>query len=325
MRAFGEWEKQSALMLALPHKNTDWAPYLDEILNSYYELIKTASKYQKIILLAKDEISNSRFKMPNVDFAPVDVNDTWIRDYGVICADDEGELRFYDFCFDAWGGKFESVLDNAANEKLFALGAIKGQRCEIPLVLEGGSVDFNGSGVLLTTTECLLNANRGSRDKQNLEFQLKGLFGLDKIIWLENGAILGDDTDSHIDTLARFIDPHTIAYAACDDESDPHYLPLSKMRAELEKTGFDLVPLPLPKPVMFEGRRLGATYANFIFINDALIVPTYGDEKADETALNTLSKHIKGRDILPVDARVFIRQNGSLHCSSQNIFAKGSK
>lgn len=324
MRAFGEWEEQSALLLALPNKNTDWAPYLKEILDSYYELITAASKYQKIILLAKDTKENSRFKMPNVEFAPVDVNDTWIRDYGVICADDGSGVRYYDFCFDAWGGKFESVLDNAANEELFRLGALKGKRYEIPLVLEGGSVDFNGSGVMLTTTECLLNANRGSRDKQNLEFQLKELFGLEQIIWLENGEILGDDTDSHVDTLARFIDPHTIAYAACDDKADPHYLPLSKMKSELEKTGFDLVPLPLPKPVMFENRRLGATYANFIFINDALIVPTYGDKKADETALNALAKHVKNRDIIPIDARVFIRQNGSLHCSSQNIY-KGSK
>lgn len=324
MRAFGEWEEQSALLLALPHKNTDWAPYLGEILDSYYTLITAASKYQKIILLAENNVGNSRFAMNNVEFVDISVNDTWIRDYGVICADSTDGVKYYDFCFDAWGGKFESSLDNAANAKLFELGALKGQRCEIPLVLEGGSVDFNGQGVLLTTAECLLNVNRGSRNKENLEFQLKELFGLEQIIWLENGAILGDDTDSHVDTLARFIDPHTIAYAACDDESDPHYLPLSKMKAELEKTSFDLVPLPLPKPVMFEGRRLGATYANFIFINDALIVPTYGDEKADETALNTLAKHIKERDIVPVDARVFIRQNGSLHCSSQNIY-KGSK
>ena len=149
-------------------------------------------------------------------------------------------------------------------------------------------------------------------------------FGLKKIIWLEHGFIKGDDTDSHIDTLARFISPNTIAYAACDDKADPHYLPLSKMKSELEKTGFDLVPLPLPKPVMFENRRLGATYANFIFINNALIVPTYGDKKADETALNALAKHVKNRDLISIDARVFIRQNGSLHCSSQNIY-KGSR
>lgn len=324
MRAFGEWEEQSALMLALPHKNTDWAPYLDEILSSYYELIKAVSKYQKIILLAKNNKENSRFCLPNVELVDVSINDTWIRDYGVICVDNSCSVKYYDFSFDAWGGKFESALDNAVNAKLFGLGALKGELEQIPLVLEGGSVDFNGAGVLLTTTECLLNANRGSRSKENLESQLKELFGLERIIWLENGAILGDDTDSHIDTLARFTDAHTIAYAACDDESDPHYLPLSKMKAELEKTGFDLLPLPLPKPVMFEGRRLGATYANFIFINKALIVPTYGDEKADENVLNTLAKHIKGRDIIPVDARVFIRQNGSLHCSSQNIY-KGSK
>lgn len=322
MRAYAEWEKQEALLIALPHEKSDWKPYLGEILESYYEFVKAVAKYQKVILLAHENADISAFGIPNVKIVRINTNDTWIRDFGAITAYDESKKSriFYDFSFDAWGGKFEAGLDNAVNGKLFESGEIKGELRQIPLVLEGGSVEFNGAGVLLTTSECLLNANRGSRKKADLQKELKELFGLNRIIWLENGAIKGDDTDSHIDTLARFIDENTIAYASCDDENDENYAGLKAMKAELEQSGFDLLPLPLPKSVIFEGRRLGATYANFIFINGAVIVPTYGDKKSDEAVLNALAKRIKGRDIIGVDARVFIRQNGSLHCSSQNIY-----
>lgn len=321
MRAFGEWEKQEFLMVALPHENTDWKPYLNEILASYLDFVKAAARYQKVLLIAHPNADISEFSaINNVEVVKIATNDTWIRDFGAISVqNDDKSVKFYDFSFDAWGGKFESGLDNAVNKGLLKLGVFSNLD-EIALVLEGGSVDFNGAGVLLTTKECLLNANRGSRNQADLERELKGLFGLKRIIWLENGAIKGDDTDSHIDTLARFIDENTIAYAACDDENDENYAPLKAMERELEKLDFKLVPLPLPKASYFDGRRLGATYANFVFVNGAVIVPIYGDEKADEIAINTLSKHIKGRDIVGVDASVFIRQNGSLHCSCQNVF-----
>lgn len=322
MRAFGEWEKQEALLIALPHKNTDWKPYLSEILNSYLSFVKTVAKYQKVILIAHPNADIAEFsKIANVETLKIPTNDTWIRDFGAISVqNDDKSVEFYDFTFNAWGAKFESSLDNAVNKELSKLGIFPNLK-EIPLVLEGGSIDFNGSGVLLTTSECLLNKNRGKRDKMELESRLKELFGLEKIIWLENGAIKGDDTDSHIDTLARFIDENTIVYAACDDKNDEHYKGLLAMKKELEKTDFNLVPLPLPKPVYFQEKRLGATYANFVIINEAIILPTYNDKKADEIAINTLLKHTKGHEIIPVDASVFIRQNGSLHCSCQNIFA----
>lgn len=322
MRAFGEWEKQEALLIALPHENTDWKPYLSEILNSYLSFVETVAKYQKVILIAHPNADIAEFsKIANVKIARIPTNDTWIRDFGAISVQsDDKSVEFYDFTFNAWGAKFESSLDNAVNKELSKLGIFPNLK-EIPLVLEGGSIDFNGSGVLLTTSECLLNKNRGKRDKMELESRLKELFGLEKIIWLENGAIIGDDTDSHIDTLARFIDENTIVYAACDDKNDEHYEGLNAMKKELEKTGFNLVPLPLPKPVSYDGRRLGATYANFVIINGAIILPTYNDKKADEIAINTLLKHTKGRRIEAVDASIFIRQNGSLHCSCQNIFA----
>ena len=174
---------------------------------------------------------------------------------------------------------------------------------------------------MLTTTTCLLNDNRNNLSKTELEDKFRSLFGIHRIIWLENGFIRGDDTDSHIDTLVRFITPDTIAYAACDDESDEHFDELKKMEDELKKTGFKLLALPLPKPKFYDGKRLGCTYANFIFINGALIVPTYNDEN-DEKVLNLLAKALPDRKIIGVNSLVFVRQNGSLHCSSQNRYKR---
>lgn len=321
IKAFAEWEDQELLMLSIPHINSDWAEYLDEILDSYEELVKAVSKYQKVLLIAPNLSDFDRFKkFDNCEFLQIDTDDTWIRDYGAIDVRRGDEIISYDFKFNAWGGKFNSNKDNMVNKKLFEHFGTKLE--EIDLILEGGSIDFNGDGVMLTTTECLLNDNRNRLSKDELEIKLKDLFGLNKIVWLNHGFIKGDDTDSHVDTLARFIDKNTVAYAACDDENDEHYEELNLMKQELETAGFNLVALPLPKPVIYEGKRLGATYCNFIFINGAVIVPTYGDKEADEYAINALKSALPNKDIIGVDSRVFIRQNGSLHCSSQNRYKR---
>jgi agmatine/peptidylarginine deiminase len=321
IRAFGEWENQELLMLSIPHSNSDWAEYLDEILDSYEELVRAVSKYQKVLLIAPNQSDFDRFKkFDNCEFLQIDTDDTWIRDYGAIDVEKDSEIISYDFKFNAWGGKFSSSKDDVVNKKLFEHFGTK--LTEINLILEGGSIDFNGDGVMLTTTECLLNDNRNRLSKDELEARLKDLFGLRKIVWLNHGFIKGDDTDSHVDTLARFIAPNKVAYAACLDENDEHYKELNLMKKELENAGFELVALPLPKPVFYNGKRLGATYCNFIFINGAVIVPTYGDKEADDYALNTLKDAIPNREIIGVDSRVFIRQNGSLHCSSQNRYKR---
>lgn len=321
IRAFGEWENQELLMLSIPHSNSDWAEYLDEILDSYEELVRAVSKYQKVLLIAPNQSDFDRFKkFDNCEFLQIDTDDTWIRDYGAIDVEKDSEIISYDFKFNAWGGKFSSSKDDVVNKKLFEHFGTK--LTEINLILEGGSIDFNGDGVMLTTTECLLNDNRNRLSKDELEIKLKDLFGLNKIVWLNHGFIKGDDTDSHVDTLARFIAPNKVAYAACLDENDEHYKELNLMKKELENAGFELVALPLPKPVFYNGKRLGATYCNFIFINGAVIVPTYGDKEADDYVLNTLKDAIPNREIIGVDSRVFIRQNGSLHCSSQNRYKR---
>lgn len=323
--AIAEWSEQELLMLALPHENTDWKPYLDEILDAYESFISVVSAYQKVLLIAPNErIFTQRFaKFNNVDFFKCPTNDTWIRDYGAIDIVEGERLVSLDFTFNAWGDKFQSELDNAVNSKLFG-GYFQSELKKNPLILEGGSVEFNGAGTLLTTTKCLLNANRNAHlSKDELEKSLKELFGLTHIIWLQNGFIRGDDTDSHIDTLARFIDENTIAHCVCEDEKDEHFLPLNLMQKELEKTNFRLVALPLPKPKFYGKKRLGATYANFVFINGALIVPTYDDEN-DKRVCEILACALPNRKIIPVRAEVFLKQNGSLHCACQNRF-KGKR
>ncbi|EAC1839508.1 agmatine deiminase family protein [Campylobacter lari] len=319
-KSIAEWQKQELLLLSLPHENSDWKPYLEEILQSYEEFVKAVANFQKVLLIAPSEKDFQRFKhIKNVDFFKCDTNDTWIRDFGAIDVCEDDKIIGLDFTFNAWGDKFQSTLDNAVNSKLFAQ-KLSGKLEKIDFILEGGSIDFNGQGVMLTTSACLLNENRNSHlNKEKIDQKLKEIFGLKEIIWLENGFIKGDDTDSHVDTLARFINEKTIAYCVCKDENDEHYAPLKAMEDELKKTGFDLLELPLPKPLYFEGKRLGATYANFVFVNGGLIVPTYNDEN-DALVLENLQKACKDRKVVGVDARVFLRQNGSLHCSCQNRY-----
>ncbi len=320
IKSIPEWSEQEYLMLSLPHEKSDWKPYLGEIIQAYKEFVKATSEFQKVLLIAPNKSDFASFEnMTNVEFFICDTNDTWIRDFGAIDILEDNHLKALDFTFNAWGNKFQSELDNEVNSKLFK-EKFNEKLTKIDFILEGGSIDFNGEGVMLTSSNCLLNKNRNSHlDKSQIEAKLKEIFGLKQIIWLENGFIKGDDTDHHIDTLARFIDKNTIAYSICEDEEDEHYIPLQKMKKELEATGFDLVELPLPKPLYYEGRRLGATYANFVFVNDALIMPFYKDEN-DEIIKQRLAKALPKRKIIGVDARVFLRQNGSLHCSCQNRF-----
>ncbi|EAI9960840.1 agamatine deiminase [Campylobacter coli] len=320
IKSIPEWSEQEYLMLSLPHEKSDWKPYLGEIIQAYKAFVKAASEFQKVLLIAPSKSDFASFEnIANVEFFVCDTNDTWIRDFGAIDILEDNRLKALDFTFNAWGNKFQSELDNEVNSKLFK-EKFNEKLTKIDFILEGGSIDFNGEGVMLTSSNCLLNENRNSHlDKSQIEAKLKEIFGLKQIIWLENGFIKGDDTDHHIDTLARFIDKNTIAYSICEDEKDEHYIPLQKMKKELEATGFNLVELPLPKPLYYKGRRLGATYANFVFVNDALIMPFYKDEN-DEIIRQRLAKALPKRKIIGVDARVFLRQNGSLHCSCQNRF-----
>lgn len=319
-----EWEPHEALLLALPHENTDWNPYLEDILEAYEGFLRAITRFEPVILLCNDsQKAKKRLgHLPNIQFVQARFNDTWIRDFGPIDVEEHGLMRAYDFTFNAWGDKFGSSLDNAITGFLHAKGVLSGTCKKVELILEGGSIESNGEGVLLTTTTCLLNPNRNwTLSKEALGAKLTQLFGLEKILWLHHGHLEGDDTDAHIDTLARFITPDTIAYVTCKDPSDSHFEPLKKMEEELKRTSFSLLPLPLPAPIIYDDHRLPATYANFIFVNGGLIVPTY-NQPNDAQVLASLQQALPYHEVVGVDARVFIRQHGSLHCACMQRFAR---
>lgn len=319
-RLIAEWEKQEYAVVVFPHKHSDWIEYLDEIRDSYINFIKTISRFQMCIVLCENEEDMRFFKLTkNVKAFIIKTNDTWIRDFGGVDVEENGEILTYDFIFNAWGGKFKSELDNKANEKLCTI--LNKKIIKKEFVLEGGSIDTNGKGALLTTSSCIFNKNRNpSFTPKKIKDILCNLFGIDEFICFENGFILGDDTDSHVDILARFIDEKTIAYHVCDDKSDEHFSSLKLLEHELKNSKFDLLALPFPDKVTFKGQRLGASYLNFVFVNGGLIVPTYNQPK-DKEVLKILQNFLN-IDVVGVDASVFIRQNGSLHCASKNYFIK---
>ncbi len=304
-----EWEPQGAVLLAWPHAGTDWAPVLDEAVKTFDAIATAIERFQPVLKVRPDA-----FAIPT--------NDTWSRDFGPVTIEEGGKPVLLDFTFNGWGGKFEAGLDNAVTRYLHACGAFGATELRtVDLVLEGGSIESDGAGTLLTTTECLLNPNRNPHlSKAQIEERLRNELGVEKILWLENGYLAGDDTDAHIDTLARLCPNNTIVYVACDDPSDEHFAALKAMELELMQfPGYRLLPLPWPKAKFDDdGHRLPATYANFLVINRAVLVPTYNDP-ADTDALDVVGKAFPGREIIGIDCSTLILQHGSLHCVTMQI------
>ncbi|MDQ7061312.1 MAG: agmatine deiminase family protein [Sulfurimonas sp.] len=260
----------------------------------------------------------------NLYFVDYETNDTWARDCSTLCIEEDGEIKLLDFTFNAWGNKFESSKDNAMSLEMrnIYLSDIESH----DFVLEGGAIESNGKDILLTTSACLLNKNRNPHlDAIAITQKLNEYFGATKILYLNHGYLAGDDTDSHIDTLARFINEDTIIYIKCSDASDEHFSELALMEEELKEMAkthnLNLIPLPMTDAIYFEGQRLPATYANFLFVNGAVLVPIY-NVKEDKEALKVFKNTFKSRDIIPIDCSTLIKQNGSLHCVSMN-FARG--
>jgi agmatine deiminase len=254
-------------------------------------------------------------------------NDSWSRDHGPITVHQDGVPRLLDFRFNGWGGKYAADLDDRITARLAAAGAFATAAPEaVDFVLEGGGIESDGEGTLLTTAQCLLTPGRNPRlDRAGIERELLRRFGLRRVLWLEHGHLEGDDTDSHIDTLARFCDARTIAYQACADAADAHHADLAAMERELQAlrtadgAPYRLVPLPWPGAKRSaEGRRLPASYANFLIIDGAVLVPTYRDP-ADALALERLAGCFPGREIVGIDCLPLIEQNGSLHCITMQL------
>jgi len=322
-----EWAAQSGVMLTWPDEGTDWADMLDEVEICFLAIAKAISDREKLLIVCKDiPLLTTKLKScrtENIIFAVYPLNDTWARDHGAITVVKDGKLTLYDFTFNGWGMKFAANFDNQITCSLFRNGNFRSEvqyENKQHFVLEGGSLESDGKGTLLTTRDCLLSINRNQHlEESEIEKQLIDLFGLKQVLWLSSGYLAGDDTDSHIDTLARFCDPQTIAYVKCDDANDEHYDALSRMEQELtafrtlKNQAYQLIPLPMADPVFDGKERLPATYANFLIINGAVLVPFYNSPK-DQLAALQLQKAFPDRKIVGIDCSSLIKQHGSLHC-----------
>jgi len=325
-RFIAEFEEQSFTQIIFPHVNSDWASYLDEAEATFENIIKEIIKYQKCLVVCADLADVKRRFEPNknLHFVEYETNDTWARDCSALCIENGSNIELLDFTFTGWGGKFEASKDNAMSKKIAP--SYSKELKTIDLILEGGGVESNGVDTILTTSECMLNKNRNATlTKEQMTQILKDEFGMSKILYLNHGYLAGDDTDSHVDTLARFVDEKTIMYVKCEDEEDEHYKELKLMESELEAfakdENFILVALPMSEACYFDGERLPATYANFLFVNGAVLVPTYG-VKEDEEALKIFKETFPTKEIVPINCFTLIKQHGSLHCVTMN-FAKG--
>ena len=323
-----EWAPQSAIQLTWPHKNTDWAYMLDEVEECFVNLAREIAARQ-LLLIVTPEPEHVRARianvanMSNVRIVECNSNDTWARDHGgiTVCAD--GEPVVYDFAFNGWGLKFAACYDNLITSQLNKQGVLKARyENRLNFIIEGGSIESDGCGTMLTTSECLLSPNRnGEWGREEIEQYLSDAFGLKQILWLDHGYLAGDDTDSHIDTLARLAPDNTILYVRCDDESDEHYEALQAMERQLQSfTTLDgkpyrLLALPMAQVAYDEdGERLPATYANFLIMNDAVLYPTYGVPALDNEAARVIAEAFPGREVVGVDCQALIKQHGSLHC-----------
>ncbi|MDD1620605.1 MAG: agmatine deiminase family protein [Methylococcaceae bacterium] len=329
-----EWEPQSAVVIAWPHASGDFTN-LSAVEDSYHAIATSISRFQPLIIVCKDgehqeHIQSQLPANDRIHFVQADYNDIWVRDTVFLSLEwrhPKAKLQLLNFRFNGWGNKYPHDADNALNLALFAHPIFKGHpTATVDLVLEGGSVESDGQGTIMTTKNCLLNPNRNpDLSEQAIAGQLKNYLGAKRILWVEQDNLAGDDTDAHIDTLARFCDTDTIAYTSCDDSEDPHYQSLKNMETQLRgfatETGeaYRLVALPLPKPIFDEqGQRLPANYSNFLIINGAVLVPVYDDAK-DAIALERLADCFPEHEIIATPCRPLVHQYGSLHCASMQI------
>lgn len=332
IRLPAEWEPQDGVLLAWPHTETDWQSNLNEVQQVYLELIRQIVRFEKVLLIAPDaegvrlQLMQYGIPMERLIIADLKTNDTWTRDYGPITVQVNGQPVLLDFGFNGWGLKFAANHDNQVTRLLKQQQFFAPQINSIGLVLEGGSIESDGAGAIMTTSRCLLSPNRNPQlERSELEGAMQNLLGARHLIWLEHGALEGDDTDSHIDTLARLCPDNTILYVTCADPQDSHYLPLQQMQQELQQLttanggSYRLLGLPWPSAKFDQdGKRLPASYANFLVINGAVLVPTYRDP-VDNGALAMVALAFPGREVIGIDSIPLIRQGGSLHCITMQL------
>lgn len=322
-----EWAPQSGIQLTWPHAGTDWAHMLTEVQVCFAAIAREITQRELLLIVTpepeevKKQIS-ATVNMQNVRFMECETNDTWARDHGAITMLDAEGASLLDFMFNGWGLKFASDKDNLITRQAVKVGFLNGRYVNrLGFVLEGGSIESDGLGTLLTTSECLLSPNRnGQMSRDEIEDYLCSVFHLKQVLWLDHGYLAGDDTDSHVDTLARLCSPDTIAYVQCTDTQDEHYEALHQMEEQLKAfrtlngNPYRLLALPMVDKIEEEGERLPATYANFLIMNDAVLYPTYRQPENDQRAKEVLQEAFPEYEIVGIDCRTLIKQHGSLHC-----------
>jgi len=340
-----EWESQDGVVIAWPHEETDWRAYLDEAVACYAGISRAILRFERLVVLCPShtEVEKALLDadLSRGDFIEIPTNDTWTRDYCPIALTDGDRRLLLDFRFNGWGMKFPANHDNLATARLFDLGLFDDDVEMLSMqhiVLEGGSIESDGQGTIMTTAQCLCSANRNEwfganpvmgkkparATKQAIETILKSALSAERILWIDHGHLEGDDTDGHIDTLARFCNPDTIAYVRCDDPADPHFADLRLMEDQLRSfrtadgRRYNLIPLPMAEAVYHDGRRLPATYANFLILNRAVLVPTCRTA-TDAVAIDRLQQAFPDRAVIGVDCLPLLRQNGSLHCATMHL------
>lgn len=329
-----EWAPQAFVQLTWPSRDGDFAPWFAEVERNFIRIAEAITRYQPVLIACPGDASGLHRRLLSAGLPPerlkvfgVEANDVWARDHGPITVLRDGRPLHLDFIFNGWGGKFDARLDNTVTQQLADAGALTAPVSAIDFVLEGGGIESDGRGTLLTTERCLLAPSRNPKlNRGTIEQKLAHWFGLNRILWLKHGDLLGDDTDGHIDTLARFCDVGTIAYQACEDREDPHFDALAAMAAELrafkqaDGRPYRLIALPMAPVILDdEGGRLPAGYANFLILNGAVLVPTYSDAERDAAALAALVPAFPDREIVGVDCLPLIHQFGSLHCVTMQV------
>lgn len=324
-----EWHPQWGVMIAWPHHDTDWVEILHDAEATYRALACAILSCENLLVLCRDDdhekhireqLTQTGANLANLHTQQRAYNDTWARDFGPITIHRDQQPVLLDFTFNGWGGKFLADSDNAVTQSLTWKAPVE----TVNIILEGGSIEINDSGLLLTTSACLLNTNRNAALSQtDIETLLREKFGVRDFLWLHHGDLQGDDTDAHIDTLARFCNESTIAYVQCTDESDSHFADLRAMEEELQQLAaqhqLTLVPLPMADAAYDEdGERLPATYANFLIVNSAVLMPTYGTDK-DALALSQAQLAFPNKRIVGVPCLPLIHQHGSLHCVTMQL------
>lgn len=332
-----EWDSQEAVILSWPHNQGTWPFQMGKVIQTYLKIIDEISEVQDVwLLLSSDEMRvqveslfrQYKIKSDRLKIFAVPTCDVWARDYGpiyVVKEEDGIKQRVMtNWEFNAWGDKYDPdfLNDNFVNEKLARFTQDK--ISNVSFILEGGSIDVNGKGTLITTEDCLLHPNRAHASKKDVEQMMQDFLGVTKVLWIE-AFLKGDDTDGHVDNVVRFVDPHTLVLAFEDDANDVNHQSLKMIHQSLQSMTdqdgkrLQVIKLPMPDKVVTQGIRLPASYANFLIVNEKVLVPTYRSVLKDERALKILQGAFPKRRIIGIDATDLVYGLGSIHCISQQV------